>query len=100
VVSEMKKENAMTRLVGIMTAVAGLTVGACAPTTISPNWGTAYQQMRASQIMNPTAGEDLAPVEGQDGVANATAMGTYRKKFEKPDAEFQRSVITSGVQTR
>ena len=89
----------MIRLVWILTATASLMTGACAPTTISPNWGTAYQQMRASQIMNPTAGEDLTPVEGQDGVANATAMGTYRKKFEKPDAEFQRSVVSSGVRT-
>ena len=90
----------MTRLLGILIATAGLMVGACAPTTISPNWGTAYQQIRASQILNPTAGEDLTPVEGQDGKANATAMGTYRKTFEKPDAEFQRSIVSTGVQTK
>jgi hypothetical protein len=96
----MKKENAMTRLLWILTAMAGLTIGACAPTTISPNWGTAYQQMRTSQVLNPTAGEQLDPVVSQDGIANATAMGTYRKTFEKPDAEFHRSVVTSGVQTK
>lgn len=90
----------MTRLVGIVIATAGLSVGACAPTTISPNWGTAYQQMRASQVLNPTAGEQLDTVEGQDGVANATAMGTYRKSFEKPEADFQRSVVSSGVKTQ
>ncbi|WP_413934008.1 hypothetical protein [Nitrospira sp. BLG_1] len=90
----------MTRFMGILTATAGLLVGACAPTTISPNWGTAYQQMRAGQTLNPTAGEQLEPVEGQDGKANATAMGTYRKSFEKPDAEFQRSIVSTGVQTK
>ncbi|HEX5645897.1 MAG TPA: hypothetical protein VFX56_02905 [Nitrospira sp.] len=90
----------MTRFVKIMTVAASLMVGACAPTTISPNWGTAYQQMRAGQILNPTAGEDLTLVEGQDGKANATAMETYRKTFEKPDAEFQRSIVSSGVQTK
>jgi len=90
----------MTRLLWILTATAGLMAGACAPTSISPNWGTAYQQMRASQILNPTAGEDLTSVEGQDGKANATAMGTYRKTFEKPDAEFQRSIVSTGVQTK
>jgi len=90
----------MTRFVCILTAIAGLLVGACAPTTISPNWGTAYQQMRASQILYPTAGENLMPVEGQDGKANATAMNTYRKTFEKPDAEFTRSIVSSGVQTK
>lgn len=89
----------MTRLVKIMTVTASLMVGACAPTTISPNWGTAYQQMRASQVLNPTAGEQLDPVEGQDGVANATAMGAYRKGFEKPEVNLQRSAVSSGVRT-
>jgi hypothetical protein len=90
----------MTRLLAILTAATGLAIGACAPTTISPNWGTAYQQMRAGQILNPTAGEDLALVEGQDGKANATAMETYRKTFEKPNAEFSSSIVSSGVKTK
>jgi hypothetical protein len=89
----------MTRLACILAATAGLMVGACAPTTISPNWGTAYQQMKASQVLNPTAGEQLDPVEGQDGIANTTAMGTYRKSFDKPNAEFERSIVSSGVRT-
>lgn len=78
----------------------GLMVGACAPTTISPNWGTSYQQMRANQVLNPMAGENLDPVEGQDGRVTATAMEAYRKNFEKPDAEFTRSAVASGVQTK
>ena len=89
----------MTRLMWALTAAATLTTGACAPTTISPNWGTAYQQMRAGQVLNPAAGEQLDPVVGQDGVANATAMGTYRKSFEKPEVNLQRSVVSSGVRT-
>jgi hypothetical protein len=78
----------------------GLVVGACAPTTISPNWGTAYQNMRAEQVLNPTAGEQLDPVEGQDGKVNATAMEAYRKDFEKPDAGFDKSIVSSGVKTK
>ncbi|MBX3303488.1 MAG: hypothetical protein KF693_14835 [Nitrospira sp.] len=90
----------MIRLMLILTATTGLAIGACAPTTISPNWGTAYQQMRAGQILNPTAGEDLASVEEQDGKANVTAMETYRKTFEKPNAEFSSSIVSSGVKTK
>jgi hypothetical protein len=56
--------------------------------------------MRAKQVLNPTAGEQLDPVEGQDGKVNAIAMEAYRKNFEKPDAEFHRSVVSSGVQTK
>ena len=90
----------MTRLMWILTAATGLTLGACAPTTISPNWGTSYQQMRANQILNPSGGEDLTPVGAQDGKANATAMERYRKSFEKPDAEFSSSIVSSGVKTK
>lgn len=90
----------MIRLSGIVPVMMlGLMVGACAPTTISPNWGTAYQNMRANQVLNPTAGEQLDPVEGQDGTVNATAMEAYRKGFEKPDADLGRSAVTSGVKT-
>ena len=86
---------------GILAVLSvGLMVGACAPTTISPNWGTAYQNMRAKQVLNPTAGEQLDPVEGQDGKVNATAMEAYRKDFEKPDAGINRSIVSSGVQTK
>jgi len=91
----------MKKLKGILAVMTvGLVVGACAPTTISPNWGTAYRDMRAKQVLNPAAGEQLEPVEGQDGKVNATAMEAYRKDFEKPDANFNRSMVTSGVQTK
>ena len=86
------------------TAVAivsiGLLFGACSRTNISPNWGAAYQEMRASQILDPMAGEKLDPVEGQDGKVNATAMETYRQGFEKPDVDLGRSMVTSGVKTQ
>ena len=91
----------MRTMNGILAMMSlGLVVGACAPTTISPNWGTAYQDMRAKQILNPTAGEQLDPVEGQDGKVNATAMEAYRKDFEKPDAGFDKSIVSSGVKTK
>ena len=91
----MKMMNLAVAIVGF-----GLLFGACSPSTISPNWGVAYQEMRAKQVLDPTAGEKLDPVEGQDGKVNATAMEAYRKGFEKPDADFDRSVVSSGVKTR
>ena len=91
----------MRTMNGVFAMMAlGLVVGACAPTTISPNWGTAYQNARTSQILNPLAGEQLDPVEGQDGKVSATAMDAYRKSFEKPDAAFEKSIVSSGVQTK
>jgi len=91
----------MTKLNGILAVMTvGLVVEACAPTTIGSNWGTADQEMRAKQVLNPTGGERLDPVEGQDGKVNAIALEAYRKNFEKPDAAFGKSIVSSGVQTR
>jgi hypothetical protein len=86
--------------VAIIAVCVGLLFTACSRATISPNWGVAYQEMRAKQVLNPVAGEKLDAVEGQDGKVNATAMEAYRKGFEKPDAEFDRSVVSSGVKTK
>lgn len=91
----MKITDLAVAIVGI-----GLVFGACSNATISPNWGVAYQEMRAKQVLDPMAGEKLDPVEGQDGKVNATAMETYRKGFEKPESDFDRSIVSSGVKTK
>ena len=84
----------------IATVGAAMLLGGCSYSTISPNWGAAYQEMRASQVLDPAAGEKLDPVEGQDGRVNATAMEAYRKGFEKPETDFERSIVSSGVKTK
>lgn len=91
----MKTLNVMIAVIGI-----ALLVGACSRATISPNWGVAYQEMRANQVLDPAAGERLDPVEGQDGKVSATAMETYRQDFEKPNADLGRSMVSSGVRTQ
>ena len=45
----MKIMNLAVAIVGI-----GLLFGACTRATLSPNWGVAYQEMRAKQVLNPT----------------------------------------------
>jgi hypothetical protein len=50
--------------------------------------------------LDPIADENTEPVVGLDGAAAATEMQTYRKTFENPDAGFQNSVVTTGVQTK
>jgi hypothetical protein len=77
-----------------------LLLGACSPATISPNWGVSYQEMRAKQVLDPMAGEKLDPVEGLDGRVSATASEAYRKNFEKPESDFDRSIVSSGVKTK
>ena len=91
----------MNNLRGAVAIVGvGLLLAGCSYATLSPNWGVAYQEMRATQVLDPAAGEKLDPVEGQDGKVNATAMEAYRKGFEKPESDFDRSVVSSGVKTK
>lgn len=91
----MKTLNLSIAMVG-----SALFLSACSYTTLSPNWGVAYQEMRERQVLNPAAGENLDPVEGQDGKINATAMEAYRQGFEKPDADLGKSMVTSGIKTQ
>lgn len=91
----MKTLNVMIAVIGI-----ALLVGACSRATISPNWGVAYQEMRANQVLDPAAGEKLDPIEGQDGRVNATATEAYRKNFEKPETDLDRSIVSSGIRTK
>jgi hypothetical protein len=95
------KEIAM-KILNLAIAIVSIALlfGACSRATISPNWGVAYQEMRAKQVLDPTAGEKLDPVEGQDGRVSATASEAYRKSFEKPDSDFDRSIVSSGVKTK
>ena len=81
-------------------SLVGISMVGCAPIQLGENWGTAYQTAKQNQTLNPEAGETLDPVVGTEGTAAATAMETYRQTFEKPDAQMQKSVVTSGVQTR
>jgi hypothetical protein len=81
-------------------SLVGISMVGCAPTQLGENWGTAYQTARQNQTLNPDAGETLDPVVGMEGTSAATAMETYRETFEKPDAQMQKSLVTTGVQTR
>src|SRR5690242_18335923 len=87
----MKTINVTIALVGI-----ALLAGGCSRAVNSQNWGLAYQEMRAKQVLDPMAGEQLDPVEGQDGRINATALETYRQGFEKPDVDLTRSMVSVG----
>jgi hypothetical protein len=99
----MKKEDTMrkTRTILLSATILGAAIlGGCAPTQLGANYGTAYYTMKESQILNPDAAMQQEPVAGLEGHATMTAIGAYRKTFEKPDADFGKSTVTSGVQTR
>jgi hypothetical protein len=74
--------------------------GCVRPTTLGANTGIAYNLAKQNQTLDPLASEMLEPVMGLDGGAAAIEMQTYRKNFENPDAAFQNSVVSTGVQTK
>jgi hypothetical protein len=56
------------------------------PITLTPKWGESFTMAKQGQILNPEAGENLAPVEGLDGQAAQATVEAYRKSFE-PDPD-------------
>ena len=87
-------------LIGAITLFALAGSGCTRPTTLGANTGIAYSLAKQNQTLDPLAGENTEPVVGLDGGAAAIEMNTYRKGFVDPDAGFQKSAVTSGVQTK
>ena len=92
--------NLSLSVIGALALFALAGSGCTRPTTLGANTGIAYSLAKQNQTLDPSAAEKLEPVVGLDGRAAAIEMETYRKTFENPDATFQKSVVTSGVQTK
>jgi hypothetical protein len=92
--------NLSLTLIGAMALFALAGSGCTRPTTLGANTGIAYDLAKKNQTLDPMAGENTDPVVGLDGGAAVIEMGTYRKTFENPDAAFQNSVVSTGVQTK
>lgn len=92
--------NIYLTAIGAITLFALAGSGCTRPTTLGANTGMAYNLAKQNQTLDPVAGENTEPVVGLDGGAAVIEMDTYRKGFENPDAAFQNSVVSTGVQTK
>jgi hypothetical protein len=92
--------NIYLTVIGAITLFALAGSGCTRPTTLGANTGVAYNLAKQNQSLDPMAAENTEPVVGLDGGAAAIEMQTYRKTFENPDASFQNSVVSTGVQTK
>ena len=61
-----------------------LTGCALGPTRVEADYGRSVSFATASQILDPAAQENLAPVYGFDGKAAAATIERYQTSFEKP----------------
>jgi len=70
----------MTVLVSLLVFLVG-----CAPSPIvlHPNFGNSVRWARQSQILNPTASENLNPVVGLHGRSASKAINQYEKAFNQ-----------------
>ena len=84
---------------GLLILWGAMAGAGCAPTQLGENYGAAYYTMLESQILDPTAGRTQDPVVGLDGKAAMISVEEYRKTFQKRDADFDRTLVTSGVKT-
>lgn len=92
--------NVSLSIIGVISLFVLTGSGCTRPTTLGANTGVAYNLAKQNQTLDPMAAENTEPVVSLDGGAAAIEMQTYRKTFENPDAGFQNSVVTSGVQTK
>ena len=77
-------------LAGLIAALSISTGCGSVTPIVDDNWGKSYESQKLSQIANPEAEENLAPVMGLDGVAAENAVDNYRKGFqgEKGDTTY------------
>jgi hypothetical protein len=65
--------------IGVM-MLAGCAVG---PTRLEADYGNSVSIATSSQILDPAAQQNLAPVYGFDGKAAEATLDRYRSTFEK-----------------
>lgn len=81
----------LTKWFLIIGAIAALSfLGGCGKafyahneTLLDKNWGRSFEDAKFSQILNPDAQKNLAPVAGLDGQAASRNLKKYETSFEK-----------------
>ena len=56
-------------------------------TLLDKNWGRSFEEAKYSQILNPDAQQNSAPVTGLDGEAARRNLKKYETSFEKAAPE-------------
>jgi len=73
-------------IIGLIAVLSIFSGCAQKQTVLDSNWGKSFESAKSNQILNPEAGQNLAPVAGLDGQAAEGVLGTYLKGF-KPRAQ-------------
>ncbi|HEU4686635.1 MAG TPA: hypothetical protein VFS39_19160 [Nitrospira sp.] len=84
---------------GVMVIGMVLLGTGCAPTQLGDNYSAAYYTMIEAQVLDPSAGRTQDPVHGMEGKAAMNSVEQYRKTFEQRNANFDKSMVSSGVRT-
>ena len=81
--------NQLGRMLLAFIATAGMLLTGCAlgPSMLEADYGKSVNLARSSQILDPAAQQNLAPVYGFDSGAAQATIDRYRSTFEKPAPE-------------
>jgi hypothetical protein len=80
----MKRLNAIA---GVMLLLATGTVGCISPDRhVEEHWGESYAELKEQQIQNPSAGDDVRPVEGLGATSADHVTTNYHTR---QDEQFQ-----------
>jgi hypothetical protein len=73
------------RMIFAFLGIGGMMLAGCAvgPTRLEVDYGRSVNFATSSQILDPAAQQNLAPVYGFDGKAAEATIGHYRSTFEK-----------------
>jgi len=69
-------------------------------TPLDRNWGRSYDAAKYSQILNPAAQKNLAPVTELDGEAASRNLTKYQTSFEKEAPEPSYSISFGNIEGR
>jgi hypothetical protein len=77
--------NELGRMVFALFGIGIVMLAGCAvgPTRLEADYGNSVSMATSSQILDPAAQQNLAPVYGFDGKAAEATIDRYRSTFEK-----------------
>jgi hypothetical protein len=72
----------------------GLSAGCAQHSHVDEHWGESYRTLKAQQIANPDAGNEVRPVEGMSSTTARDVSATYHtRQAEQPQTKSNESLL-------
>ena len=82
------------RISRLALVLAGLSLGCAGHSHVDDHWGESHRTLKAQQIANPDAGNEVRPVEGMAATTARDVSATYHvRQAEQPQNPPDRSLF-------